>query len=252
MEHKEYKSSFGSLLLLLFISICHPGMAYSQVAQPRNIMPGMTYTEYTCNLGIMQEYVRGWLVGDSIESQGEMLMPVYRIDPERGDSITSGRPRFIKTEGDKVFMLDTGAQSGKRQWLLMYDFGLKPDECAEIYYPIHPGFLSKQVRCVEIKENPKYNGLLTMKLIRVLDPEYSNLDPEYSTLDLEYSNLESDFFSTCEWIIGVGSTQGLFWPTPPDFGAGTNLEKVTLHGKEIFYRPIERFISNRRKKRANH
>lgn len=215
-------------------------ISFAQISQPRNIMPGMRYVEVRTSRAAGYSSEEHWIVGDTIESQGENLIPVYQtINLGTDDDLSYLLIRFIKTEGEKVYILDKGEKSGKRQWLLLYDFGLNPGDWTEVYLPVEGRFIPTAMKCLEIKEDPACNGLLTMTLM----PEYRGHDD---------SGLESSNLFTCKWIVGVGSTRGLFFPTPIGYGGGASLEKVTVGGESLFYKPVERIDLKKRRRGGGH
>ena len=125
---------------------------------------------------------------------------------------------YIRTEGDKVWF-KPGTKDAQ-EWLLMYDFGLKPGEGCYVYRPeegnINP--LSTYIECIK------------------LDTKY--LDQDYETLTLnEYQDDTKNIFYGCGiWLKGLSSVNGFLCNNCFNFDGGASYLLEMTNGEDTYYK----------------
>lgn len=199
--------------------------------QPENICPGLRYTQLTSyvHLGaqppVTYEYSY-YGIEDPVVVDGVELLPVYYFNQSFG----THQPTpdcHLRIEGSRVYYRDTEFPERLPE-VMLYDFGLQPGMTAEIYLPKF-GWEKVFIKCISVAENPTYGNLRTM----TIEPGFKFHEED------EITWLGEPDYET--WIIGVGSTHGLLYPSMADIvGApGERLMEIALDGEALYADPAE-------------
>lgn len=134
---------------------------------------------------------------------------------------------FAKVEGNKVFFKPV--RPNANDWLLLYDFDLKPGEGAYHYFawgiarPSNPDPKRTYMKCVGIDVDPKYPGWEMMSFEEYLDDTFEiRLDEDHN-------------FGTNYWIKDLSSVRGVTWNSGLGLvGGGATLLEVSCGDKIIY------------------
>lgn len=101
----------------------------------------------------------------------------------------------LKTDADKIYFLD---QENSGEWILFYDFSLKPGETCVVGMPNFPNNYHEielyEVKCRRIVNSVEYDNYPVMEF------------DLYSDFEGEKINIASG-----QWLIGIGSTMGVMY-----------------------------------------
>lgn len=193
--------------------------AYSGAQEnPVNLKQGLRYIEEQTVLAKPSTFY-GYLIDGTTTIAGKKALQVWNI------SVPTYEKRevaaYLHVDGTKVYQLGYEGTEGEDTWFLIYDFGLQPGDEMEGYGLLSATPEKYLYKCVEVKEDPKYNGLKVMTLTAA-----SAESPDYWT----------DGMENPQWIVGVGSTGGLLNPTSAFWvsDSASHLEEVS-DGTEVLF-----------------
>lgn len=156
--------------------------------------------------------------GDTVVN-GFDCLKLYRINPQDDKVLVN----VLRVEDDKIYFLPS---TKSKQWLIMYDFALKPGEGCTFYAP--PYYwnddseeyalsIKSYMKCVSVSESGDGSGFSSMQMEEFAD--------EASSVSL----------GTGEWIKGIGSLKGFLNPIYLNAdGYGGELLKV-YNGKTLIW-----------------
>lgn len=170
----------------------------------------------------------GWVIGDKkIVYENTSLDGTENVDGYEAlkmynfyEGITQREfYAYIRTDGDKVYFKKPGLKTD--DWLLIYDFGLKPGEVRYIYslWLVDDGIpMGSYVKCSEIVENGK-GDWTTMYVDEYKDEACS----KYRGSDIWLKGLSA--FGGVAQNVNLGM----------DSGAVTYLYEVSYNGETVYY-----------------
>ena len=191
--------------------------ATPMLASTTYFKPGMTWVEEAVSNVMPWDTAYESIL--SLKPGGEEgVLELYSINETDADPVLTA---YVKNEGEKVYV--RSAQYGDTQnWYLMYDFGLKPGESCDVFYPYwktEDGIPWKySVTCSAILENQsEYYGLDLM----VIDED-----------------VVENFTTKGYWIKGIGGTKGVLencrFGTE---GGGRQLYQAIYNGETLYTSP---------------
>lgn len=176
-----------------------------------------------------------FLQGDDFKA-GKECLKLFTLMPEN-----NGEPQlltYIHSEGDKVYFLsfdpDTDPEAG--EWMLLYDFGMRPGDKAEIghmfFDDAYVPELSSIVTCVEIVSGESAVGNYKRLLMSETFADIADADANGQRVSLDYSS----YTVHGEWIDGIGAAQGACCNGAWDLDGvgGSKLLKATLNGRTLY------------------
>lgn len=187
-------------------------MAGGNVMAENFVKPGLswkTHGIYGGPSGIEHAY-NDYELKDAVAGNTPCLQ-IWRQDPSSSDPASP--KEFIKVNGDKVFISDSG-----ENWKLFYDFGVQPGDSIEVYSPF--------------SEDNKM-GILVTGIVQ--DPE----NPGFERIEFKqfhkFDSQPMEYYDLGYWIKGLGSALGLQFSTGFGLSPGPGyMFEASLDGNVIY------------------
>lgn len=161
----------------------------------------------------IQDYIINYYLGESQEIAGKTAFRLYaseELENNNAELIT-----YVYSDGNKVYSLNL-----KDEWVLMYDFGLEPEENVEVWTPANMSLNHEcrgpyNVNCLGKETLETVSG--TVEAILVYEERM--LDQTYKVY----------------WIKGIGSTMGVTNNCEFELdGSGSKLIRAYVDGTVLY------------------